>query len=140
MLSILAAFFDELASMTVLRTSDIIEMIGRINSVQRFSVLSFPSLITSEYYYGCNMKDVWRSAVTAAPELYVLDGINSEYLLSFADNFGRGTVDNFAQRCKNYSRRFCEEQIKEQGAYQKTGRLAVGSAFLSAAMLVIVLI
>ncbi|MBR3767480.1 MAG: hypothetical protein IKL10_04475 [Clostridia bacterium] len=136
----LSDFFNEFSSVSSLLSLDIAGAIERMNSGGKFSSLSFLPLISENFSYGCNIKDLWINSVSNSREINFLDVPSKDLLLSFSEAFGKHSKEDFFSKCSEYSSYFKKYALKEEEKWDKNRTLISMSGVLAAAMVFLILI
>lgn len=133
-------FFAEFASLTTLMELDAAKCVGRLCAMQRFSMLDFLKCIDTNYYPGCNFREIWIRSVTECKEYPSNNEDVQELLLSFADVFGKYSIDEFSGKCTEYSQKTADIYAAEKLKWERNRSLHAGAGILAAAAVFIIFI
>ncbi len=133
-------FFSEFASITTLMELDAARCVEKLSSMPRFNILGFLEYINTDFYPGCNFRELWISSVTECKELPFYNENVQELLLSFADVFGKYSIDEFSGKCTEYSLKTADLYNSEKEKWEKNRSLHAGAGILAAAAVFIIFI
>lgn len=135
---VLADFFKEISSSSVISRSEIVLLTARMEESQKFSGLSFLKKFNESYEDGCDIREIWTESVKTSDEFFYLDKSSREQLLYFSECFGKSGIEDFSCKCKVYSEMFNSYAQKEESKREKNASLYIGtSLFVAVAVFII---
>ncbi len=126
--------------MSSLVSFNFIGVTEKIGKMKRFSVLSFPSELQKQSYPGCNVREIWCRAFLLSREYSVLGNECRELMLSFSDNLGKLSAEEFSLKCREYSLMFERHYNEAKKDAQNKHSLMAGAGILGAAAVFIILV
>ncbi len=136
----LSDFFSEFSCLCSFLRLDAVSAIIYLVDRNRFSHLSFISLIAEEYSKGADLKALWNKSVKKSREWYFLEPSAQDMLLSFSRVFGKRTLSDFTDNCGEYSEYFRKSAERAESKLNSDRKLFTGMSVLVAAAVFIILI
>lgn len=126
--------------MSSLVSCNVIGITEKIGKMKRFSIMSFPFELKKLSSPGCNVREIWCRAFLLSREYSVLGSECRDLMLSFSDNLGKLSAEEFSLKCKEYSMLFERHYIEAKKDAQNKHSLMAGAGILGAAAVFIILI